>query len=132
MSLTISPAIISPATDGTNDILPGTWFLAEHFLFVPGGQMQLVLQLDSDSLSGFIGSSVEYITFKLSIFLFLSSFLITFANGHVLVLYISVIVYFDGSSLFPVPIAEIIGIPNSLQFLTNSIFAVTVSIQSAT
>lgn len=39
-SFRTSPAMISPATDGTNALLPGTWLRTAHVLFVPGGQTQ--------------------------------------------------------------------------------------------
>ena len=58
-SLTTSPAIISPTTDGTNALLPGIWRRAVHFLCVPGGQMQCERQLISSVSSGFIASSSE-------------------------------------------------------------------------
>ena len=40
ISLITSPAIIIPATLGTNEILPGTCFLIAHVLLTPGGQTQ--------------------------------------------------------------------------------------------
>ena len=54
-----SPAMISPATDGTNALLPGISLRTVHVLSVPGGQIQLVLQLISKSSSGRIGFSFE-------------------------------------------------------------------------
>lgn len=41
-SFTTSPAMISPTTEGTKALLPGTCRRWVHFRSVPGGQMQLV------------------------------------------------------------------------------------------
>ncbi len=44
-SFTTSPARISPATDGTNAILPGIARRSVHLCFAPGGQIQFFRQL---------------------------------------------------------------------------------------
>ena len=85
-SLTTSPAIIRPTTDGTNAILPGTCRLCVHFLAVSGGQMQFVLQLIAISSIGVIGFSFEYTTLSFLMPRFLSSLRITLARGHTEVL----------------------------------------------
>ena len=51
--------MISPATEGTNAVLPGTWRRAVHFLAVPGGHMQFDLQLVPASSIGVSGFSFE-------------------------------------------------------------------------
>lgn len=58
-SLITSPAMIRPATDGTNAVLPGTCLRWVHFLSVSGGHMQFVLQLIAISSTGVIGFSFE-------------------------------------------------------------------------
>jgi len=57
-SLTTSPAIINPTTDGTNAVEPGISLRTIHFR-VPGGQMQCCRQLMDGSSSGRVGCSVE-------------------------------------------------------------------------
>ena len=57
-SLTTSPAIISPTTEGTNAVEPGISLRTIHFR-VPGGQMQCCRQLMDGSSSGRVGCSVE-------------------------------------------------------------------------
>ena len=57
-SLTTSPAMISPATEGTNAVEPGISLRTVHFR-VPGGQMQCFRQLMDGSSSGRVGCSVE-------------------------------------------------------------------------
>ena len=58
-SLMISPAMISPTTDGTKAVDPGISRLWVHFLTVPGGQMQCCLQLIDISSRGLTGFSLE-------------------------------------------------------------------------
>ena len=58
-SLTTSPAIISPATDGTNATLPGMSLRSVHLCFAPGGQIQFVRQLMYISSIGLVGFSSE-------------------------------------------------------------------------
>lgn len=58
-SFTISPAMISPATDGTNAVDPGMSLRSVHFLAVPGGHIQCCLQLIDISSNGRIGFSFE-------------------------------------------------------------------------
>ena len=53
-----SPAIISPAAEGTNAVEPGISLRTVHFR-VPGGQMQCFRQLMDGSSSGLTGFSVE-------------------------------------------------------------------------
>ena len=78
--------MISPATDGTNALLPGTCRRCVHFRTVPGGQMQFSRQLIDISSIGVIGGSLEYTTFNFLTPLRLSSRRITFASGHTEVL----------------------------------------------
>lgn len=85
-SFMISPAIISPATDGTKAVLPGTWRRAVHFRCVPGGQTQCVLQLISELSIGVRGFSLEYTTFSFLIPRFFNSYRITRAKGQTEVL----------------------------------------------
>ena len=80
----------------------------------------------------FIGSSLEYKTLTPLIPLFFSSFLITFASGHTLVLLISPISNLVGSSLLPVHMEEITGVPASFAWTIKSSLAVTLSMASAT
>ena len=96
-----SPAIIIPTTGGTNDVLPGIWRRFEQLLFVPGGQTQFPLQVFSGPSSGVNGISLEYTTVKCFIFLFLSSFRITFASGQTEVFEISATSKAVGSVLLP-------------------------------
>src|SRR5690625_4647385 len=112
-SFTTSEAIISPATEGTKAILPGTAFL-----------LWLVSRL------AFSGSSSDHTTFKESTFRLLSSLLITLAKGQILVSYISPTLNSVVDNLLPAPIELIIGIPNFLLFAIKLIFEVTVSIAS--
>ena len=58
-SFTTSPAINSPAMDGTNATLPGISLRSVHLCFVPGGQIQCVRQLIDISSSGLVGFSSE-------------------------------------------------------------------------
>ena len=58
----------------------------------------------------FIVYSFEYNTFNCLISLFFSYFIITLANGHTDVFFISAISNLVGSNLFPVPIQDNIGI----------------------
>ena len=58
-SFITSPAMISPTTDGTKALLPGTCRRWVHFRAVPGGQMQWVLQLFAMSYFGAMGFSLE-------------------------------------------------------------------------
>lgn len=58
-SFTTSPAMISPTTDGTKALLPGTCRRWVHLRAVPGGQMQWVLQLFAMSSFGAMGFSLE-------------------------------------------------------------------------
>lgn len=85
-SLMTSPAKIKPATEGTNETLPGIDRRSVHFRSVPGGQIQLVLHEFEQSSISFIGSSVEKTTFKCLIRRFFSSFRIILATGHMVVL----------------------------------------------
>ena len=57
-SLTTSPAIINPTTEGTKAVEPGISLRTMHFR-VPGGQMQCCRQLMDGSSSGRVGCSVE-------------------------------------------------------------------------
>ena len=57
-SLTTSPAIINPTTEGTKAVEPGISLRTMHFR-VPGGQMQCFRQLMDGSSSGRVGCSVE-------------------------------------------------------------------------
>ena len=58
-SFTTSPAMISPATDGTNATLPGISRRSVHLCSAPGGQIQFVLQLIAISSLGLVGCSSE-------------------------------------------------------------------------
>lgn len=58
-SFTTSPAIINPATDGTNATLPGMARRSVHLCSAPGGQMQFVRQLIDISSIGLVGFSSE-------------------------------------------------------------------------
>ena len=58
-SLITSPAIISPATDGTNEILPGICRRIKQVRAAPFGQTQWLAQLFSSVTTGVIGSSLE-------------------------------------------------------------------------
>ena len=58
-SFTTSPARISPTTEGTKALLPGTCRRWVHFRAVPGGQMQCVRQLMDILSKGVIGGSLE-------------------------------------------------------------------------
>ncbi len=102
-SFATSPAIISPATDGTNATLPGMSLRSVHLCSAPGGQMQLFLQLIAISSIGLVGISSEYTTLSFLTPLFFSSLLMTFASGHTFVLYISATLNWLPSSLFPAP-----------------------------
>ncbi|MNV69928.1 hypothetical protein D3C71_1628620 [compost metagenome] len=88
------------------------------------------MQLDTLSVIGVRGFSFEYTIFKESTFLFLNSYLITLASGHIEVEYISAISNLVGSNLFPAPILEIIGMFFSFAFTAKSILEVTVSMAS--
>ena len=59
ISFTTSPAIISPATDGTKATLPGISRRSVHLCSAPGGQIQFVLQLMDISSIGRVGFSSE-------------------------------------------------------------------------
>ena len=85
-SFTTSPARISPATDGTNAMLPGMSLLSVHFLSVPGGHTQCCLQLILISSSGRTGFSSDYTTFSFFTPRAFNSLRITFASGHIFVL----------------------------------------------
>lgn len=78
--------MISPATEGEKEMLPGTLRLPVHFLSVPGGQTQFSAQAALQSMIGVIGVSFEYTTFRLSTPLARSSFRMTFARGQTEVL----------------------------------------------
>lgn len=58
-SFTTSPAMISPATDGTKAVLPGISRRSVHLCFAPGGQMQWLRQLMDISSMGLVGISSE-------------------------------------------------------------------------
>ena len=58
-SFTTSPAMISPATDGTKAVLPGISRRSVHLCFAPGGQMQWLRQLMDISSMGRVGISSE-------------------------------------------------------------------------
>ena len=58
-SFTTSPAMISPATGGTNATLPGISRRSVHLCSAPGGQIQFVLQLIAISSIGLVGCSSE-------------------------------------------------------------------------
>ena len=77
-----SPAIISPTTEGTNELLPGTCLRWVHFRAVPGGQMQCARQLIAMSSIGVSGGSLEYTTFSFCMPLRFSSRRMTFASGQ--------------------------------------------------
>ena len=81
-SFTTSPAMISPATDGTNAVLPGISLLSVHLRAAPGGQIQCVLQLIDISSIGVRAFSLEYTTFRLSTLRFFNSRRMTFASGQ--------------------------------------------------
>ena len=85
-SLITSPPRISPATDGTKEILPGMALLSVHLWVDPGGQTQPVRQLFSIFSRGFTEGSVEYTTFNFFTPRFFSSLRMTFARGHMVVL----------------------------------------------
>lgn len=72
ISLITSPAMINPATEGTNETLPGICLL--------------VVQSFSSLSMGFIAGSFEYTTFRESMPLFLNSERIVLARGQMLVL----------------------------------------------
>ena len=78
--------MISPATDGTNAVLPGIALFSVHLCCAPGGQIQFVLQLFAISSFGLIGISSEYTTFNFLTLLFFNSLRMTFARGHTFVL----------------------------------------------
>ena len=82
MSCTTSPAMISPATDGTNARLPGISLRSVHLCSAPGGQMQLVLQLIDISSIGLVGFSSEYTTLSYYTPQFLRTRRMTFARGQ--------------------------------------------------
>ena len=77
-----------------------------------------------------IGSSFENKTFKFFISSFFNSVLITRAKGQTDVFEMSVIMKPVGSSLFPVPIDEMIFVFKFLQVLINKSFDLTESITS--
>ena len=112
----IFPEIRSPAVAGQNAMLPG---VCRFSVFSSDGR-------------GFIGSSSDQRTCSFFIPRFFSSRRMTFAKGQTDVFEISEIVKRSGSSLFPVPIEEISGIPFSQQTFASSSFDVTLSIASAT
>ena len=58
-SFTTSPAMMSPATDGTKAVLPGISRRSVHVCFAPGGQMQWLRQLMDISSMGRVGISSE-------------------------------------------------------------------------
>ena len=81
-----SPAMISPATEGTKERLPGMSLRSVHLCCAPGGQMQLVRQLLAISSIGLVDGYSEYTTFNFLTPLFFNSLLITLARGQTLVL----------------------------------------------
>ena len=81
-SLMTSPARISPATDGTNAILPGISRRSVHLWTVPGGQTQCDRQLILISSIGLIGCSLEYTTFNFLTPRFFNSRRMTRASGQ--------------------------------------------------
>ena len=58
-SFTTSPAMMSPATDGTKAVLPGISRRSVHLCSAPGGQMQWLRQLMDISSMGRVGISSE-------------------------------------------------------------------------
>ena len=54
-----SPPMISPATEGTKALEPGTARRTVHLRWVPGGQMQWFLQLMESSSMGVMAGSLE-------------------------------------------------------------------------
>jgi hypothetical protein len=58
-SFTTSPAMIKPATEGTNAVEPGMSLRSVHFLAVPGGHIHCCLQLIDMSSGGLVGISLE-------------------------------------------------------------------------
>ena len=58
-SFITSPAMIRPATEGAKAVEPGMSLLSVHFLAVPGGHMQFVLQLMDISSMGLMGFALE-------------------------------------------------------------------------
>ena len=111
-----SPAIKSPATGGTNEILPGSAL-----------RFPIFFRRFPDVSTGF---SLEYSTFRCLIPLSFSSFRITLQSGQTDVFEISLISNNSGCSLFPVPIQLMIGISCCPAYSTSASFAVTVSIAS--
>ena len=109
MSFTTAEAIMSPAAEGTKEMLAGGKDLSEHARF---------------------GSSFEYTTFNEGTPLLRSSARIALASGHTEVLYISEISKAVGSSLFPVPIEDIIGMPRLYESSASASLVLTVSIAS--
>lgn len=83
-SLITSPAIMSPTTDGTKEILPGTDRRASQFRALPGGQIHSLPQ--PPCITGLIGCSFEYTTFNDFIWRAFNSLRITLASGQTLVL----------------------------------------------
>ena len=88
------PAIISPATEGTNDTDDGTG-------------------LSPGAVGGVLGGSSLHSTSSEDTPLFFSAERTALASGHVCVLLISVIRNLSGYNLFPVPIEDITGTPSS-------------------
>ena len=118
--------MIRPATDGTNEMLEGV-----ALRDVSHSELE-VLSLKLSSGKGVRGSSFEYTTFRCFTPLRFSSYRIALANGHTDVLYMSVTSNAVGSSLFPVPIEDIIGTPAFSQLTARAIFPDTVSMASTT
>ncbi len=115
----ISPAMISPAHDGTNETLPGT-------LRLPGAGAS------PSDVSGARAGSSDQRTRTPVMPRVLSSRRITRASGHTEVSSIGLMRNLVGSSLFPVPIELMIFTPAARQREIISSFDVTVSIASAT
>ena len=99
-SLITSPARIRPATDGTKATLPGRALL-------PSGNSSSVSAVGSEGM----GSSVENSTFRCRIPRLAHSLRMIRAKGHTEVLVISAIWNRVGSSLLPVPMQLIMGVP---------------------
>ena len=114
-AITTSPASISPATEGTQATLPGT-------LLRPGG--------GASFCSGVRGSSGDQRTLWWTIPRLRSSLRTTRASGHPWVSARSPIRNWPGSSLLPVPRAEITEIPRSTALSIKSSLQDTRSMQS--
>lgn len=115
ISLTISPAMRSPATGGTKEMLPG---VARRFP---------VSSWVGDGVSG--GSGDQH-TFSFFMSLAFSSLRMTLQRGQTEVFEMSEIRNCSGCSLLPVPMEEMRGIPCLAAYSARASLTVTVSIAS--